>query len=214
MNYLLWQRQGPQRLGSSGRVIPAADVPLLNGALALLERLDEVEQQALMQVEARRESAWDEGWQSGMAEGRRQAADESAQCMAGLVRAAQVEHDNFRRDLAALALCVARRLLGQLADEQQLVALATTAAAELAPSSRWMLRVHPAREVAVRARVATLGLQDCEVGSDSACDWDACCIETAFGRIDASLDTQLKRLAQAWGLPTSEPPSRALGEAQ
>ena len=67
------------------------------------------------------------------------------------------------------------------------------------------LVVHPDRVDAVRAQLSRIAPDDgaalrCEVRGDAACDPDTCRLETEHGTVDASVDAQLARLAQAWGV--------------
>ena len=39
-----------------------------------------------------------------------------------------------------------------------------------------------------------------DVRGDETCELDDCRIDSELGRVDASLDTQLARLARAWGV--------------
>ncbi|HSW22729.1 MAG TPA: hypothetical protein VLJ62_08175, partial [Burkholderiaceae bacterium] len=62
---------------------------------------------------------------------------------------------------------------------------------------------------ALRARLAAMARHVGETGApapafelraDAACALDSCRIETEFGSVDASLNAQLNRLADAWGV--------------
>jgi len=109
----------------------------------------------------------------------------------------------------ALALQVARKLIGRLADDERLLALADTAARNMLPGSSLTLVVHPSHADALQARLTAMARHAGENGApasvfelraDAACALDSCRIETEFGSVDASLNAQLDRLAQAWGV--------------
>jgi flagellar biosynthesis/type III secretory pathway protein FliH len=110
--------------------------------------------------------------------------------------------------VGALALQVARKLLGRLPEDTLLAALADTAARETLTAPPLALVVHPDRVDAVRAQLATFARDGddaalrCEVRADAACAPDTCRLETEHGTVDASLEAQLARLAQAWGIET------------
>jgi flagellar biosynthesis/type III secretory pathway protein FliH len=77
------------------------------------------------------------------------------------------------------------------------------------PGSGLTLVVHPSHADALRARLAAMARHASESGeptpsfelrADPACTLDSCRIETEFGSVDASLNAQLNRLADAWGV--------------
>jgi flagellar biosynthesis/type III secretory pathway protein FliH len=91
--------------------------------------------------------------------------------------------------------------------DSQLVALAETAARDMLPTETLTLFVHPEQCDAVRARLAASNaaaveapLPRLEAQPDPACVPGTCRIETEHGSVDASLEAQLTRLANAWGV--------------
>jgi len=127
-----------------------------------------------------------------------------------MAQSAAAERAQLRRQVGALALQVARKLLGGLAEDALLAGLAAAAARDALPASQLTLAVHPDLCEAVRERLnAVTGAAEdplrLDVRPDAACARDACRLETEFGSIDASLDAQLERLAQAWSVPGTEP---------
>jgi flagellar biosynthesis/type III secretory pathway protein FliH len=201
MSFMWWQRGGDARIASDRLVLRAAEVPLLQHALALrdtLERRRDEQVQAIMDAIAEGRA---EGHAAGLAEGRAAAAQELAETLQRLASESQAERERLRADTAALALQVVRKLLGQFADDELLLALAATAAAELLPGAPPALVVHPQQADAVRARLAAAageGGAPFTVREDAACAIDACRLETEHGSVDVSLDVQLARLAEAW----------------
>jgi type III secretion protein L len=197
MSFMWWQRAGDARIASDRLVLRAAEVPLLQHALALrdtLERRRDEQVQAIMDAIA-------EGHAAGLAEGRAAAAQELAETLQRLASESHAERERLRADTAALALQVVRKLLGQFADDELLLALAATAAAELLPGAPPALVVHPQQADAVRARLAAAageGGAPFTVREDASCALDTCRLETEHGSVDVSLDVQLARLAEAW----------------
>lgn len=202
MSWLLWQAEGPARIASPRLVLRAAEVPVLQDAQRLCAELAELQRAEAQRIAAVLETARAEGQQQGLEDGRRAAREELSSALLQLGRAAERERDRLRRDTGALALQVVRKLLGRFAADEVLAALAQAAAAEVVPAQPLVLAVHPDRAGAVRARLAALDAAGpamaIEVRGDAACAIDACRLETAHGAIDASLEGQLARLAQAW----------------
>jgi len=206
MSFLLWQRESSVAIASARLVLRADEVPALRDAQQLRDELDTLRRQQHAHVQAARDAAHAEGLAAGLQEGRAQARDEIAATLAALATTAAQHEDRRRADVAALALQVARKLLGELDDAQRLAALAREAAREMLPAPRLTVRVHPQRADAVRAQLRSMTADEggsipaCEVLADDGCAPDDCRLDTELGSADASLDRQLACLAQAWGV--------------
>lgn len=204
MSFLLWQREAGVAIASARLVLRADEVPALRDAQQLRDDLDALRREQHSRVQAACASAHAEGLAAGLQEGRAQARDEIAATLAGLAATAAQHEARRRADVAALALQVARKLLGEIDDAQRLAALAREAAREMLPAPRLTLRVHPQRAAAVREQLQRMGARDngpaYEVLADDGCALDDCRLDSDLGSADASLDQQLARLAQAWGV--------------
>jgi type III secretion protein L len=200
MSFMWWQRGGDARIASDRLVLRAAEVPLLQHALALRDTLERRRDEQVQAITDAIADGRAEGLAAGLAEGRRAAAQEVAETLQRLATESQAERERLRADTAALALQVVRKLLGQFADDELLLALAATAAAELLPGTPPALVLHPQQADAVRARLAAAGegTAPFTVREDASCALDTCRLETEHGSVDVSLDVQLARLAEAW----------------
>jgi flagellar biosynthesis/type III secretory pathway protein FliH len=216
MSYLMWHRHGDTRIAASRLVLRAAEVPLLQDAHALRERwvdlvqrdgerIARAEQDTQAALAAAAAEGRAQGLAQGHADGQREAREKLAERLLSLAQASAAERERLQASVGALALQVARKLLGRLPEDTLLAALADTAARETLTAPPVALVVHPDRVDAVRAQLATLPRDDaaalrCEVRGDAACAPDTCRLETEHGTVDASLDAQLRRLAEAWGV--------------
>ncbi|HTP72187.1 MAG TPA: FliH/SctL family protein [Burkholderiaceae bacterium] len=209
MTFVLWQRGRDTGIASNRLVLRAAEVPLLAEAQAVRDRLEALHTEQAHRVEAACEEARQRGHALGLEQGVLAAGDEVAASLMAMARAAEQESVRVRGQVAALALQVARKLIGQLADDERLLALADTAARDMMPGSSSTLVVHPSHADALRVRLAAMARHAGEGGApapsfelraDPACALDSCRIETEFGSVDASLNAQLNRLADAWGV--------------
>jgi flagellar biosynthesis/type III secretory pathway protein FliH len=212
MTFVLWQRGRDTGIASTRLVLRAAEVPLLSDAQGLRDRLEALHAEQAQRLDAACEDARARGHSVGLEQGVLAARDEVASSLTTLALAAEHERDRLRAQVGALALHVARKLLGQLADDERLAALADTAAREALPATALTLVVHPDQADRVRARLASRASDDArsatpplalEVRADPACELDSCRIDTDLGSVDASLDAQLARLADAWGVRAS-----------
>jgi type III secretion system HrpE/YscL family protein len=209
MNFVVWHRSGSAGIAASRRVLRAAEVPLFAEAQQLRDALEKLRDEQAQVVAAAADEARAAGYAQGLEEGRRAARDEVAERLAEIALAGEHERAQLRGEIAVLALQVARKLLGEFADAERLVALAATAAQDLLPAQTLTLAVHPDRAEATRGCLAAATasgrpLPRFEVRADPDCAPGDCRIETEHGRIDASLDAQLQRLAAAWGLTQGE----------
>lgn len=214
MSFHLWQRGAQAAIASTRRVLRADEVPQGLQAQALCEQLDALYREQRAIVAAAGESARAEGYAQGHEQGLAEARRALAQTQAALEAQAAAERERLRADLAALALAVVRRLMGRLGDDERLAGLADGAAREWlaggdaarAPT----LVVHPAQLDAVRDRLAALpedpAVPSPAVRADPEASLQTCRLETEAGSLDASLDVQLSRLAQAWGVPPGDAP--------
>lgn len=207
MSYLLWQRDRTLGIGAARVVLRAADVPLLADAHRLRDRLEQLNEDAAQRIATAEQDARVQGYVQGREQATREAQDEAAAAILALQQKAAHDRDAVRSEIAALALQVVRKVLGQVPADGVLSALAETAARDMLPAQSLTLVVHPDHCEAVRARLAAAADTDptqprFEVSPDPECAPGVCRIETEFGSVDASLDAQLKRIAAAWGLPS------------
>ncbi|MGE0802438.1 MAG: FliH/SctL family protein [Lautropia sp.] len=209
MSYLFWQRDAHVAIASTRRVLRAAEVPALADAQALCGRLNALYAGESARVDAAARDAGARGHAEGVAAGARAARDDVVAALAELARATAASQAGIRREVAALALQVARRLVGALGEGERLVALAEQAARELVPTPTIRLTVHPQRADAVRACLADATRDrpeaplPFELDADPAVPLDACRLDNGLGTVDASLDVQLARLAAAWQVARS-----------
>jgi type III secretion protein L len=215
MSYLLWQRGRTVGIASPRLVLKASEVPLLADANRLCERIEQLRDDEVRYVVAAGEEARAAGHAAGYEEGRRQARDELAAAMIALAQETERERERLRGEVAALALEVVRKVVGQVDADDVLAALAQTAAHDMLPTQSMTLIVHPHRCDAVRERLAraTAAAHDgagvrFDVRGDAACTPDTCLIETEHGSVDASLEAQLERLARAWGVASPADPTQ------
>jgi type III secretion protein L len=205
MSYLLWQRDRNVGLGSSRVVLRAAEVPLLANAQLLRDRLEQLNEDAAQRIAAAEQDARVQGYVQGREQATLEARDEISQAVLELAQKAAQSREALRGEVAALALQVVRKVLGQLPAEGVLTALAETAARDMLPAQALTLVVPADQCEAVRAQLAAAADADAaqprfDVQPDADCQPGVCRIETEFGTVDASLEAQLKRIAAAWGI--------------
>lgn len=200
MSYLLWHDGAPS-LASPRRLFSPDEVQALEDVHILCTRLADEQAALTRQAQAAEAQARSQGRVQGLAEGRALGLAEATQGVAAALdaaaRSADAARETARGEIAMLALQIARKLIGQLPEAEQLSRLAQEAARRTLPDGPLLLRVHPTQEDAVRALVGATAT----VQGDAALPPGGCRLSGASGEIDASLDVQLARLAHGWGLP-------------
>lgn len=207
-SFMLWHRDPEARLGiaSDRRVLRAAEVPALQEAQQLVDALHELLEQEQQRIAAACDQARADGLGQGLAQAQDQCRAQVADELARLTQAHDEERQRLQRDVAALALEVFQKLLGEVPDQQRLARLAAQAARELLPARTWRLQVHPSQVAGLRAALLALdpqdqaGLDGAEIVADADLAEADCRLITEFGSADAGLDTQLQRLTRAWGI--------------
>jgi len=188
----------PEMVIASGkRVFSAEDTGAL---LSLAESADRLHMSAEGQ-EARiaqaENDACERGRKEGVAQGRKMATAELAETTLSLVDKTNAELNQVREQALSLALQVVRKIADGVANEDMLVALATTAAQECLPSKSIVLKVHPGAIDGVKQRVSEYRANSDtqhpvhSIVADEELDLNACVLETDTGQVCADLDTQL-----------------------
>jgi type III secretion protein L len=151
------------------------------------------------EAESARARLFAEATESGRVEGQTRAA-------AAITGAALVRDRILRdadREVIALALAVARKVLGrEVASAPEAVAnLAAAALAEARERREVVLRVSPADVATIRAAegrlAAALARAPLEIREDPSLERGAAIVDTEAGRIDARVETQLEAIARA-----------------
>lgn len=186
------------RLAADRKIMKRSEAALVVEVAEAHARAQEQIVMALKQVERLSEQSREQGYRDGLA----QAAQESAQ---RLLIAEVDRHTLLKSMQTALADVVfdAISLLARNVDRKALTARAIEVLQGALREASWAsIRVHPQAVEAARGaldefqRQTGLG-QLARVVADEALAEDACVIESEFGRVDASLGTQLEAIRGA-----------------
>lgn len=182
-----------------GRLIPAAVHEADRKVHEMIALAEEDARRIRAEADASREAVRAAAVEEGRREGRGAAA-------AALALAAS-ERDRLlasaEREIAALVLALARKVLGrELAEREAAVAdLAARALAEARERREVALRVNPADAPAIRAAEGRLGAilvrATLDVREDPAVPRGGAVVETEAGRIDGGIEAQLEHLGRA-----------------
>ena len=164
-------------------------------------RIAELEQQ----VERRAREAREAGYREGEAAGRVEAAAELQPVLHRLARSIQ-EIAGLRpqlvreaaADLVGLSLGIARRILHRelSVDPAALEGLVSGALQKLPGQEICRIRIHPELEPGVRQALAREGRGGLPLIADGTLERGAILVETARGKLDASLETQLAEIGR------------------
>ncbi|MDO1528355.1 FliH/SctL family protein [Fulvimonas sp. R45] len=157
------------------------------------------------ELEALQRAAHDEGYATGLAEGRADARHELRRALAGFeallaasARPLQALDDAVERELAQLAMVAARRVVAhELRTDPALVARAVRAAAAALPAATRSLRVYLQPDDLALLRGLDAAEPHWELRADPALARGDCRIESDSSRLDARVETRLAALVDA-----------------
>jgi type III secretion protein L len=184
--------------GPGAPILRAAEVGLWQDGYRFLAAAratrDRMEEQARDTYEESRARGHEEGRAAGAIEASR------------LVAATVVKVDRYlaglEQEVAALAIGIVRRVLGEC-DAVDLVARAATHALGEFRHEKWLkITVHPDAVEQVRARLAAIVHDNgpiLTISGDPSLGASACILVSEFAVVDASIDIQLAAMAKALG---------------
>lgn len=183
----------------AGRLVPAAVHETDRRVRELLDAAEEDARRLRADAQADRDRVLAEAAE----EGRREGLARAAATLAGAAAERDRRLATLEREVASLALDVARVVLGRelSTSPDVVVELAARALAEARDRREVTLRVNPADAAAVRAAEGALaaipGRALLALREDPAVPRGGAIVETEAGRVDASIETQLAALARA-----------------
>lgn len=186
--------------GAGQRVLKAADAAVLMEATALIEaaraRADAIEQEAQRAYEQRRE----EGYQDGREEGRFEHAEKLMETVLSSVEFIE----GIEATLVNVVNQAVRKVIGDLDSDERIVRIVRSALVTVRNQQRVTVRLAPADEPAVRTALASM-LQSrpdsasfLDIMPDARMERGSCLLESELGVVDASLETQLRVLENAF----------------
>jgi flagellar biosynthesis/type III secretory pathway protein FliH len=182
-------------VASTSPLIRAGDREPLMNAIALLDAAAAFSRDRQSECDRARADAASQGYAAGVEQGRAAFAEAIA------VLAAAVEADARARleTVADLALAALRQIIGGLADEERMVAIARRAAQALGARGPLVVEVSAAMAGPVERAFADrpLGVEILVRGLDVLAD-DQCRLTGPDGRIIADVPVQLRALAERW----------------
>ncbi len=220
MSFVLWHSADAQPmqasigLASTRLVFRASEVPVVRDALELLDQIGALAGTHTRRVEDATATARRDGFERGREEGLRQGRDDAHAQWLVLARDVATERARLRAQVAELALAATRKIVGDLEPGERLAAAAGEAARQAVPDEPLELHVHPSRVADVERALArgVAGFAwpaSAAVRGDDAMTPDGCRVRTAHGATEVGIDTQLSRLAVAWGLGDLPPDARS-----
>jgi len=189
--------QGEHGLLASERLVFAPEeVEALECGIALCRRMEQLFEEQDGKLARERAEACERGHSAGFAQGLADAEVRSTEQLDALHERHRLAVREQRDRCSRIALEIVRRLAGDVAEADWLAAQAVRAAEELIEQAPLVLHVHPTHLDTVRRALAGPGTGIDSIVADDGLPLDGCSIESGVGRVDASLETQLARLAQ------------------
>lgn len=138
----------------------------------------------------------------GYREGLEQGKAEMAEQVVATLGQSTVYFSKMEETLVGVVLKAVRRIVGEFDDGDRVARIVRQALELLRNQNSVRLKVSPAQTEQLQARVDGLlatfpRIQFLEVNSDARLPLDGCILETEFGVIDASVETQLRAIEKA-----------------
>ncbi len=192
--------EGSIRPAAGTKLLKAEEYGLLLEADALLaaakKQAEEMEQKAREAYEQKRE----EGYRDGMEEGKLEHAEKMMETILSSVEFIEGIEDT----LVSVVNQAIRKIIGDMDDKERIVRIVRTALNTVRGQQKVTVRVAPADEAAVSEALAAMtagsssGSAFLTIMADARLPRDSCILESELGVVDASLETQLKALENAF----------------
>ncbi len=192
--------EGSIRPAAGTKLLKAEEYGLLLEANALLsaarKQAEEMEQKAREAYEQKRE----EGYRDGMEEGKLEHAEKMMETILSSVEFIEGIEDT----LVSVVNQAIRKIIGDMDDKERIVRIVRTALNTVRGQQKVTVRVAPADEAAVSEALAAMtagsssGSAFLTIMADARLPRDSCILESELGVVDASLETQLKALENAF----------------
>jgi flagellar assembly protein FliH len=189
-------KKGKEAPASTPKVVPREEIAASAEARRILE---EAETQARSILDAARD-AYADSVRKGLEEGYARGAEQWAAAVEAARESVRLAIERSQQQVARLALRVAEKILRQKLETspEALVPVVDEALRSLQaqPQSRVVLRVHPDDQPVLEPRKARWlarfpGLESLKVVADEELPRGSCRIESDFGTVDATIETQL-----------------------
>lgn len=192
--------EGSIRPAAGTKLLKAEEYGLLLEADALLaaakKQAEEMEQKAREAYAQKRE----EGYRDGMEEGKLEHAEKMMETILSSVEFIEGIEDT----LVSVVNQAIRKIIGDMDDKERIVRIVRTALNTVRGQQKVTVRVAPADEAAVSEALAAMtagsssGSAFLTIMADARLPRDSCILESELGVVDASLETQLKALENAF----------------
>ena len=187
------------RPSAGTKLVKAADYQQMLEANALLEAAREkaaaMEREALLAYEQKKE----EGYQDGLEEGKLEHAEKMMETILSSVEFIE----GIEKTLVSVVNQSIRKIIGDLDDKERIVRIVRNSLNVVRGQQKVTVRVSPADEPAVLEALAAMtsrasGSSFLTVMADARLERNSCILESELGVVDASLQTQLKALENAF----------------
>lgn len=182
------------------RVLKEADLMVLGQAQSILDLAQDQANQILHDAKATYEEQREQGYLDGKTEGKMEHAEKIMDTVLSSVEFIE----NIETTLVHVVSQAIRKVIGDLQDSERIVGIVRTALGTVRNQQHVVLRVAPADAEAVSKALAGLLKSSpgeksfLELVPDARLDRNSCILESELGVVDASLETQLKALENAF----------------
>ncbi len=181
-----------------GPVLKAADFAAILESRDLVAKAEAEAAHVRAEASAHFLAEKERGYQEGLEQGKA----EMAQQVVATLGQSTIYFSKVEKTLVDVVMQALRRIVGEFEERERVERIVRQALELLSNSSQVRLKVSPSQEEWLKTRVAALRgsfprIQLLEVKSDTRLPPDGCILETEFGVIDATVETQLRAIEKA-----------------
>ena len=187
------------RVDPACKVLSASELHTLQAAQ---EAIEAANAQAA-QIVARAQAAYEAEMQRGYQEGKEEARMEQAEQMIETVSRNVEYFSKVETRMVDLVMQAVQKIVSDFDDRERVLITVRNVLSVVRNQKQMTLRLHPQQVEAVRARVTQLladypGVGYLDLVADSRLQPDACIVESEIGLVEASTESQLAALRQAF----------------
>ncbi len=187
------------RADPAGMVMPAHEVRTLQSAQEAITRANEQAARIVAQAQAVYESEKQRGYDEGKEEARMEQAEQMIETVSR-----NVEYfSRVETRMVDLVMQAVQKIVSEFDDRERVLTTVRNVLSVVRNQKQMTLRLHPQQIEGVKARVNDLlaaypGVGYLDIVADNRLQLDACILESEIGLIEASTESQLTALRQAF----------------
>lgn len=190
VNYVVVHANRSMQIAATGKVVPPGEVAQFRDALECATSLGQLLASERKRIDDARTEAQLQGFEAGSARAFEELGQEFASSVARLAGEFEAHQAAARQAVTTLALAIVRKVVPTLGADVVVPGLLQHALSSFVDERPLRARVHPSAVETIVRKLSELDVVLPVMGDDTLNPYD-CVLDTAHGRLVASLDEQL-----------------------